>query len=313
MSGRELVSVAKRLVEGGKQVHVCYESGPCGYWLYRELLAAGVNAYVVAPKAMGGAKKQKTDQLDAQALCDALDRYQRGNPKAFTVVRVPSEEQERERNRARLRAQFQKERNRWSARGRSLLLTQGYHVTGTWWGPRCWKQTSEGLPAWLVENLEEIRKVVQQIDEQEKQLRKKLEAAAPKELPKAIGALTWVLLLREVCTWTRFKNRRQVAGYTGLCPGVAQSGTKHHDGHINRCGNPLIRKMLIETVWRLVRWQPDYEPVKKLVAGVARGAARRKLAVAAARRLAIDLWRLATGATTAQALKLNVPAQAFSC
>ena len=41
-----------------------------------------------------------------------------------------------------------------------------------------------------------------------------------------------------------------------------------------------------ELVWRLARWQPDYPPVKALVAGIARGAARRKCAVAAARRLA---------------------------
>ena len=312
MQAEGLVSVAKRLVEAGKKVHVCYEAGPCGYWLYRRLVKEGVNVYVVVPKTMGGAKQQKTDGLDAQALCDALDRYLRGNRKAFTVVRVPSEQEEQARTRGRLRGQLQEERNAWSARGRSAALLEGHQLKGAWWAPRCWKKTSEGLPAWLVNNLEQIRKILLAIEEQEKQLREELEAAAPEQLPKAVGALTWVLLTREVCSWGRFKNRRQVAGFTGLCPGVAQSGTTHRDGHINRCGNPRIRKMLIEMVWRLVRWQPDYKPVKKLVEGVVKGAARRKLAVAAARRLAIDLWRLATGATTAQALQLNVPALAFN-
>ena len=59
-------------------------------------------------------------------------------------------------------------------------------------------------------------------------------------------------------------------------------------------------------VWRLACHQPGYPPVQKLAAGAARGAAKRKLAVAAARRLAIDLWRLATGQTTAQNLGLVV-------
>ena len=65
---------------------------------------------------------------------------------------------------------------------------------------------------------------------------------------------------------------------------------------------------MIELVWRLVRWQPDYPPVRALVAGVARGAARRKMAVAAARKLAVDLWRLATGQTTPEKLHLRMPA-----
>jgi len=69
-----------------------------------------------------------------------------------------------------------------------------------------------------------------------------------------------------------------------------------------------VRALLIELVWRLARWQPDYPPVRVLVAGVARGAARRKWAVAAARRLAVDLWRLATGQTTPEKLHLIVPA-----
>lgn len=70
-----------------------------------------------------------------------------------------------------------------------------------------------------------------------------------------------------------------------------------------------MRALLIELVWRLARWQPDYPPVKALVAGLARGAARRKCAVAAARRLAVDLWRLATQQTTPEKLHLTVPAE----
>jgi len=115
-----------------------------------------------------------------------------------------------------------------------------------------------------------------------------------------------VMLAREICNWYRFKNRRQVSSYTGLCPGVHQSGGRKRDGSINRYGNPRVRALLIELVWRLARWQPDYPPVRALVAGMARGAARRKCAVAAARRLAVDLWRLATEQTTAEKLKLVV-------
>ncbi len=312
MSAEQLVGIVSRLVQAGRRVFVCQEAGPCGYGLHRRLEAAGATSYVVVPRALRDGRGQKTDRLDAVALTDALDRYVRGNRKAFSAVHVPTPEQEQARAQARLRGQLQRSRHQWEARGRSLLLAQGYHVSGAWWGARRWAQLRPALPAWLVSELEVMRLVLLSVDAQERARREQLEASAPQVLPKAIGALTWVLLAREVGAWARFKNRRQVASYTGLCPGGYQTGLTVRDGHINRHGNPRVRQALIELVWRLVRWQPQYPPVRRLVAGIARGAARRKLAVAAARRLAVDLWRLATGQTTAEKLHLVVPAAVAS-
>ncbi len=309
MTAAELCTLVRGLVAAGRKVYACYEAGPCGYGLHRELLAAGVVNYVVMPEALGDGRKQKTDNLDATALTDRLDRYVRGNTKAFTVVMVPTPEQEQAREEGRLRDQLKRTRHEWEARGRSLLLCHGHHVTGVWWSERGWKELQPTLSAWLVQELEIMRTVLATVDAQEKARRKALEAAAPKNLPKALGALTWVLIALEICDWARFQNRRQVSSYSGLCPGVHQSGGRKRDGAINRHGNPRVRALLLELVWRLVRWQPDYPPVKALVAGVARGAARRKLAVAAARRLAVDLWRLATKQTTPENLKLIVPAE----
>jgi transposase len=120
--------------------------------------------------------------------------------------------------------------------------------------------------------------------------------------PKGVGTLTWLTLRLEVLDWNRFKNRRQVSSYTGMCPSEFTTGDSRKQGSIDRQGNARVRHVLIEAVWRLLRWQPDYPPIRKLAA--ARGRARRKLAVAAARRLAVDLWRLATGQTTAAKLGL---------
>ena len=308
MNTEQLVSLVAALVRAGLKVHVCQETGPCGFGLHRRLRQAGAESLVVVATALADGRQQKTDGLDATALTDKLERYLRGNTKAFTVITVPTPAQEQDRARGRLRDQLKHSRHEWEARGRSLLLVQGFHVTGPWWHKTDWATLRTDLPDWLVSELEIMRTVIGSLDAQEKARRAELEAAAPKSLPKAIGALTWVLLLREICDWKRFKNRRQVASYTGLCPGVHQSGTTHRDGHINRHGNPRVRHLLIELVWRLVRWQPDYPPVRKLVEGTAKGATRRKLAVAAARRLAVDLWRLATGQTTPEKLHLLAPA-----
>lgn len=307
MESEQLVVMAAALVKAGLKVHVCQETGPCGFGLHRRLLKAGANSLVVVATALADGRQQKTDGLDAAALLDKLDRYLRGNTKAFTIVTVPTPEQERDRARGRLRDQLKRSRHEWEARGRSLLLVHGFHVTGPWWRKSDWETLRAQLPEWLATELEVMRTILASLDTQERARRAELEAAAPKALPKAVGALTWVLLAREICDWARFKNRRQVASYTGLCPGVHQSGTTQRDGHINRHGNPRVRHLLIELVWRLVKWQPGYPPVRKLVEGVATGAARRKLAVAAARRLAVDLWRLATEQTTPAQLHLIVP------
>jgi transposase len=306
MSAELLVALARALLQAGRTVHVCQEAGPCGFGLHRRLVEAGAHSLVVVPTALADGRAQKTDALDATALTDRLDRYVRGNPKAFTVLTTPGLEQARPH--ARLRDQLKASRHQWEARGRSLLLCHGHHVSGPWWHQRRWERLRAELPAFLVAELEVMRLILQPLDEQERARRQQLEQAAPKPLPTAVGALTWVLLLREVCHWQRFKNRRQVASYTGLCPGGYQSGPTRRDGHINRHGNPRMRHLLIELVWRLARWQPAYPPVRRLVEGTAQGAARRKLAVAAARRLAIDLWRLATGQTTPEQLHLIVPA-----
>ena len=308
MMRQQLLVLVRGLIEARRKVHVCYETGPCGYGLYFSLQRAGVQAYVIVAEVLGDGRKQKTDKLDAAALCDKLDRYLRGNSKAMTLVRVPTPAEQQRRSECRLREQLKHSRQQWEARGRSSLLFYEHHVTGKWWSKARWAQLQPTLPPWLSEQLMVIRATILQLDEQEKALRSKLEAAAPETLPKAIGALTWTLLLREICDWQRFKNRRQVSSFTGLCPGVHQSGRRRRDGSINRYGNPRVRALLIELVWRLARWQPDYPPVRALVAGIARGAARRKCAVAAARKLAVDLWRLATGQTTPAKLHLSVPA-----
>jgi hypothetical protein len=67
-----------------------------------------------------------------------------------------------------------------------------------------------------------------------------------------------------------------------------------------------VRYTLIEMVWRLTRWQPDYPPIKKLCNAVLSKRGKRRFVVAAARHLAIDLWRLATGRATAQELGLQL-------
>ena len=66
------VAKQKRLA---KDVFTCYEAGPFGYHLHRQLTEMGVINYVVQPQVWDEHHKGvKTDKLDALALCQRLDR-----------------------------------------------------------------------------------------------------------------------------------------------------------------------------------------------------------------------------------------------
>jgi hypothetical protein len=68
----------------------------------------------------------------------------------------------------------------------------------------------------------------------------------------------------------------------------------------------VVRYTLIEMAWRMLRWQPDYRLLRKLRKALISKRAKRRLIVAVARRLAIDLWRWATKLATAQELRLRL-------
>lgn len=293
----------------GAKLHACYEAGPCGYWLHRRLEQLGVDSYVVAPVALNG--RRKNDQRDARALCDQLDRYVRGHTHAFSPVAVPTPEQEQDRAVVRHRQALLKSLGRCAQQGRSMMLQQGHRVRGKWWGKRRWAELQTTLPAWLVVILRDFQAQAEllhgQILAQDKQIAA-LAKAKNVDAPHGIGALTWLTLLLEVIDWHRFKNRRQIGSYTGLCPGEHSSGESRRELSIDKHGNRRVRRALIEAAWRLLMWQPDYPPLEKLRA--AQGSrARKRAIVAVARRLAIDLWRIATGQTTREKVGLNATAK----
>jgi transposase len=307
MGWEQFLKWIKEQVGRGAKVHSCYEAGPCGYGLHRTLQSMGVENLVVVPQRWdSGGQRVKTDKRDARELVDRLDRYLRGNTKVFAVVKVPSQEQDQRRCVARQRAAALKERNRCVVRGHGMMLAQGMQAPSGWWRPKRWEEFGAKLPVWLHGQVALWQKKAIEFEEEVSALEKEISLqSCGKGLPKGLGRLTSALLGAEVLDWKRFKNRRQVASYTGLCPGENSSGERRGQGSITKHGNPRIRHHLVEAVWRLERWQPEYAPIKKLHE-VKTGRSRKRMAVAAARRLAIDLWRIETGQCSAQSLGLEL-------
>jgi transposase len=298
----------RRQLERAEAVHSCYEAGPFGYVLHRRLAALGVQNLVVRPRDWSTyGERVKTDSRDAAALCSCLDRYLAGNRGALAVVRVPGEAEEAARALGRQRQALARERVRLTLQGKSAALLCGLALPKDWWEPKVLPALD--LPGGLLAQLLIWQRVLVSIDAELQSLTVRLQQAAPTGLPTGLGPMTWELLQREIGDWQRFRNRRQVASYTGLCPSEHSSGQSRLQGCINRHGNPRVRHLLIEAVWRLFKFQPQYRAIAKWRPALAglhiSGARKKKIIVAIARQLAVDLWRIATGRTTAAALGLQ--------
>jgi transposase len=308
--------VAKQLALAEK-VFTCYEAGPFGYSLHRQLEKLGAANYVVRPRDWDEyGKKVKTDKRDAKQLALHLDRYVNGNHDAFCVLRVPTPEQEQQRSITRQRESLQRERQRLAAQGRSHALYYGEHLQGEWWRDATWKSSAAKLSAIVVNLLEPLRRLIAALEIELKARTKEVEVAAPQQLPVGLGKLTSEILEREIVDWNRFKNRRQVASYTGLCPSEHSSSTRRFQGSINKHGNRRLRPVLVECLWRLNVFQPEYRAVKKwrseFLNPKTSRARRKKLLVAMTRMFAVDWWRVRTGRCKAEELGLVLQAAAPS-
>ena len=148
--------------------------------------------------------------------------------------------------------------------------------------------------------VKQIRATKAQLD----QLTQEIEAlVAEEQIPVGLGALTVSLIDGEVCNWTRFVRRKAVGSYTGCCPSEHSSGGIQRFGPIDRHGNKHLRVLLVEAVWRLLRWQPNWHARQKYLQKLRYGSSlKKKIAVALARQLAIDIWRWRTGRASAAEL-----------
>jgi transposase len=298
---------AQEQVGAGHRVYSCYEAGPCGYRLHRQLTALGAVNYVVAPQRWDErGQRVKTDKRDARELCDRLDRYVRGNTRAFSPVWVPTPEQEQRRALERHRGRVLQERVRCVLRAGGLMLAQGVHAPADWWQPRGWREVSPQLPPWLREQVGYWQAMAVRLEEQVARLTQQVAAQVEGlPIPLGLGAFTLAVLQAEIIDWRRFKNRRQPGSYAGLCPSETTSDQRRRQGAITKHGNARVRHVLIEAVWRLPRLQPHYRPLRLLAAATSTRA-RKRAAVAVARRLLVDLWRLYTGQCTAEKLGLKL-------
>lgn len=95
----EAVRKLFRQLEIDAQLEVCYEAGPTGYWLHRQLISMGISCIVVAPSLIPVRQgdRVKTDRRDALRLAQLLRAGE------LTSVWVPGKDDEALRDLVRAR------------------------------------------------------------------------------------------------------------------------------------------------------------------------------------------------------------------
>jgi transposase len=297
-------------------ISCCYEASYDGFWLHRQLEAAGVENFVIDPTSLlvnRRARRAKTDRIDVRGLLRSLIAWLRGDKDVCRMVHPPSPAEEDARRTHRERQRLIKERVGHVNRIKGLLATQGIYDHQPIHKDRrqafAELRTADGepLPSRLRQELEReltrLELVLDQIRQVEAERDAVLDAAKHNETSvmaqliklKSIGPEAATILGLEMF-YRDFTNRRQVAAYAGLTPSPFDSGFKNRDQGISKAGNALVRKTLIEIAWIWLRWQPDSALSQWFKQRTTHQKSRglRINIVALARKLLIALWRFVT-------------------
>ncbi len=302
LTREQLIAWVKKKVAEGYLVYTVYECCGFGYRLHEQLLEAGATSLITTPMRLNLERQRKNDRMDARELCLRLSRYLDGQREELRVIRVPSRAERERREVGRQREFWKREVRRLENHGRALRIEHEYETLSAGWaGPRKWKRLQGQLSDFVRMQLEPVVEQIRAAQKQLSRLTEQIKALVEKEqIPVGLGALTVSLADAEVCDWHRFSYRKAVGSYTGCCPSEHSSGGIQRFGSIDRHGNKHLRVLLVEAVWRLLRWQPAWHARVKYLERLKHGSSlKKKIAVALARQLAIDLWRWRTGRASA--------------
>jgi len=293
----------------------CYEAGYDGFWLHRLLESHGVRNHVIDPASLQvdrRIRRAKTDRIDAVRLLRSLMAYLRGEPKVWSVVRVPTVAEEDDRRLHRERDRLINERGQHINRIKGLCAVHGIYDYEPMHPKRILLverlRTASGgqLPPRLKEEIKRELRRLELVLQMIKAIETERDAIASAKAPthtnamkiqklvklKGIGAEFATVLVGEVF-FRPFANRQQLASYVGLTPSPFQSGSISRDQGISKAGNPKARTTMVELAWMWLRHQPgsSLSAWFRERVGTRKGRIRRITIVAVARKLLIALWR----------------------
>ncbi len=301
--------VAKLVKQLGRaeELHCCYEAGPTGYGLHRQLSRLGATCWVIVPTLIPTrpGDKVKTDRRDALKLARLLRSGE------LTACWVPTEAYEAFRNLTRERSAASQDQRRARQRLGQLLLRLGVAPAArmTRWGPRhrAWLQ---GLRLEQPMNQDVLGSQLRALDQATERLAGLTEAVA------AAAAASEFAEVAEIGDFRRFARPRSLFNYLGMTPREDSSGPRVRRGSITKAGNRHARWVLIEAAWHfthppkvsaeLAKRRAGQDPAIIAIADraharlyrrywrlIKRGKLSQQAVVAVARELAGFMWAIA--------------------
>ena len=259
-----VVRLVKRLQAGGRRLEMCYEAGPCGYGLHRQLNAKpGVRCGVIAPSMTPRrpGDRVKTNRRDAIALVRLLRAGE------LTAIWVPDATHEAMRDLVRARGAATADLLRCRQRLAGFLLRQDIGYAGKPWTKkhRVWLgQLVPALP--LPAHRLAIGEALQALDEATARRDRLTDHIAELMadwslawLVEALQALRGFALINaatlvvEIGDPRRFAKPSQLMAYLGLVPSEHSTGDSVRRGGLTKTGNGRTRKALIEAAWTYSR------------------------------------------------------------
>ena len=310
------------------RIVLAFEAGRDGFWLARWLRARNIEAYVIHPTSIAVSREHrraKTDRLDTELLKRAFLGWLRGESDHCSMAAIPTLEEEDARRPNRERENLLGERTRIVNRMRACLVRFGVRN----FKPTLRKaparletlRTPEGGPlppnscAELRRDMARLRFVMDQIREIEETRLQRLEHS-PNEgshpmvrlLARVIGVgiETADMLVHEILS-RNLRDQRAVARYAGLTGSPDESGKRRREKGLARAGNARVRRGMIQLAWRFLMFQEESALAQwyRLVTNEARGAIRKTMIVALARKLLIALWRMVRTGEVPQGVALR--------
>jgi transposase len=141
--------------------------------------------------------------------------------------------------------------------------------------------------------LTDYRQVRQLLDQAEARLDELAKASAAVQLLETVpgvGPRTAAAIVAHLHQPERFATGTQVSAYGGLVPRQYQSGETDLRGRITRRGPALLRKLLVECAWVMLRYN---RWARAVYLRLSKGKARKKQAIVAlARKLLVRCWAM---------------------
>ena len=325
--------LVKKLAARYQRVTFCYEAGPTGYGLYRQIKGLGHECIVAAPSLIPKrpGDKVKTNRRDAVSLAKLLRAGE------LTAVWVPDRHHEAMRDLVRTREAAMLDLRSKRQRVSAFLLRQSRPYAGrtpwtkahmNWLASQTFDYPEQRIA--FEEMMLAIRQAQERLDRLEQAIRDAVpdwslaEAATALMAMRGIDLIAATTFLTEVGDLSRFRTPHQLMAYLGLVPSEASTGNTIKRGPITKAGNRRARRMLVECAWsyqhpprvgrnkqqkvdaaspavREIAWKAQYRLHRRYRALIRRGKLKTIAITAVARELAGFIWAVGRELTTVRA------------